>query len=111
MFIQTAVRQRSKHKQDLREVILAAARYIFVQEGYEGFSMRKLARKIRYSPGSIYLHFKNKQQLFDSLVEESFTHLHAAMVKLRNAEAKRRSGGNAPKRTARICRVRSASCE
>lgn len=67
-------------------MILAAARNIFVQEGYEGFSMRKLARKIRYSPGSIYLHFRNKQQLFDSLVEESFTHLHAAMVRLRNAE-------------------------
>lgn len=66
-------------------MILAAARNIFVQEGYESFSMRKLAAKIRYSPGSIYLHFKNKQQLFDSLVEESFTHLHAAMVKLMNA--------------------------
>lgn len=67
-------------------MILAAARNIFVHEGYEGFSMRKLARKIRYSPGSIYLHFRNKQQLFDSLVEESFTHLHAAMVRLRSAE-------------------------
>ena len=86
MFIQTAVKQRSKHKQDLRQVILAAARNIFVQEGYEGFSMRKLARKIRYSPGSIYLHFRNKQQLFESLVEESFTHLYAAMVRLRSAE-------------------------
>ena len=66
-------------------MILTAARNIFVQEGYESFSMRKLASKIRYSPGSIYLHFKNKQQLFDSLVEESFTHLHSAMMKLRNA--------------------------
>ena len=81
MFTKTAVAQRKKHKQELRKVILAAARHIFVQEGYESFSMRKLASKIRYSPGSIYLHFKNKQQLFESLVEESFSHLHAAMVR------------------------------
>jgi AcrR family transcriptional regulator len=85
MFTETAISQRSKHKQELRKVILGAARNIFVQEGYESFSMRKLANKIRYSPGGIYLHFKNKQQLFDSLVEESFAHLHAAMRKLMSA--------------------------
>jgi AcrR family transcriptional regulator len=75
---------RQKHKEELRTVILNAARDIFVREGYESFSMRKLARKIEYSPGSIYLHFKNKQELFDCLVEESFARLLKTLMDLRN---------------------------
>jgi AcrR family transcriptional regulator len=84
MFTNTALTQRNQHKQALRRLILDAARSIFVEDGYEGFSMRKLATKIRYSPGSIYLRFKNKQQIFETLVEESFSHLHAAMTRLKN---------------------------
>ena len=60
--------------------MLDAAREIFVAEGYEAFSMRKLAEKIEYSPGSIYLHFKNKEELFDSLVEESFERLLKSLM-------------------------------
>ncbi len=56
-------------------MILDAAREIFVHEGYEKFSMRKLAEKIEYSPGSVYLHFNSKEELFECLVEESFTRL------------------------------------
>lgn len=71
--------RRQKHKEELRKAILDAAREIFVLEGYENFSMRKLAKKIEYSPGSIYLHFKNKEELFDKLVEESFARLLGAL--------------------------------
>lgn len=50
--------------------------------------MRKLAMKIQYSPGSIYLYFKSKEELFDCLVEESFAHLLKALEGLRDgAEA------------------------
>ena len=64
----------------MRRVILRAAREIFVRDGYESFSMRKLARKIKYSPGTIYLHFKNKQALFECLIEESYASLEAVML-------------------------------
>lgn len=64
----------------MRRMILRAAREIFVREGYESFSMRKLARKIKYSPGTIYLHFKNKQALFESLIDESYASLGAVML-------------------------------
>ena len=86
MFIETAIAQRERHKQELRRIILDAARRIFVEEGYESFSMRKLAQRIHYSPGSIYLHFKNKRELFHSLVEESFSKLHEGMVRLKAIE-------------------------
>jgi AcrR family transcriptional regulator len=68
--------RRAQHRKELRTEILDAAREIFVKNGFEGFSMRKLARSVGYSPAAIYLHFESKEELFDVLVEESFAHLH-----------------------------------
>jgi AcrR family transcriptional regulator len=79
--------RREQHKRELRAVILDAAREIFAGEGYESFSMRKLARKIEYSPGSVYLHFKNKEELFEILVEESFERLLQALNRIKNGHA------------------------
>ena len=77
-----AVTRRAQHREELRAEILEAAREIFVEGGYEAFSMRKLARIVGYSPAAIYLHFENKEQLFDVLVEESFAHLYEALETL-----------------------------
>jgi AcrR family transcriptional regulator len=82
-----ATTRRRQHKQELRRVILDTAREIFVSEGYESFSMRKLATNIEYSPGSIYLHFKNKEELFETLVEESFERLRLALNRLSKGHA------------------------
>ncbi len=82
----SAISHRQKHKEELRRVILDAARDIFVRQGYESFSMRKLAEKIEYSPGSVYLHFKNKEELFECLVDESFARLLKTLTDLRNGQ-------------------------
>jgi AcrR family transcriptional regulator len=79
-----AILHRRKHKEELRRIILDAAREIFVRDGYESFSMRKLAKKIEYSPGSVYLHFKSKEDLFECLVEESFERLLKTLIGLGN---------------------------
>lgn len=81
--------RRRKHKDELRKAMLDAAREIFVAEGYEAFSMRKLAEKIEYSPGSIYLHFKSKEELFDSLVEESFERLLKTLMNMSDGHQER----------------------
>src|SRR5271165_395177 len=82
----SALSRRQKHKEELRRLILDAAREIFVRQGYESFSMRKLAEKIEYSPGSVYLHFKNKEELFECLVDESFARLLKTLSALRNGK-------------------------
>lgn len=81
-----AISRRQKHKEELRRIILDAARNIFVHGGYENFSMRKLADRIEYSPGSVYLHFKNKEELFECLVEESFARLLRTLTGLQNGQ-------------------------
>ena len=71
--------RREKYKAELRGDILAAAREMFVRDGYEGFTIRKLAKQIGFSPGTIYLYFKDKKEIFDCLVDESFADLLAAL--------------------------------
>jgi AcrR family transcriptional regulator len=76
--------RRDQYKRELRAVIVDAAREIFVRDGFEAFSMRKLASRVECSPGNIYLHFKNKEELFESLVEESFARLLRSLSRLRS---------------------------
>jgi AcrR family transcriptional regulator len=78
MFMQAQAR-RERYRQETRSEILGAAREIFVRSGFEGFSMRTLARSVGCSLGAIYLYFTSKEELFDVLVEESFAHLYEAL--------------------------------
>ena len=67
--------RREREKEELRQGILDAARELFATEGYENVSMRKIAEKIDYSPTTIYLYFKDKDELLRSVCEETFTKL------------------------------------
>jgi AcrR family transcriptional regulator len=64
--------RREREKQELRSKILDAARELFVAEGYDAVTMRKIAEKIEYSPTAIYLHFKDKTALIRELCENDF---------------------------------------
>ena len=76
----TARARRQEHKDELRRFILEEAREVLAREGHENFSMRGLAQRIRYSPGTLYLYFSDKQDLLDALVEESFAKLHDELL-------------------------------
>lgn len=62
--------KRGRHKAEFRREILDAARELFVNVGYEIFSMRRLAEKIDYSPTTIYLYFKDKDDLLLAICED-----------------------------------------
>ncbi|HET6371672.1 MAG TPA: TetR/AcrR family transcriptional regulator [Candidatus Polarisedimenticolia bacterium] len=80
---------RERYREVLRREILDAAREAFVRDGYEDVSMRKLAVRIGCSHGNLYLHFKDKEALFDCLVEESFDRLDDGMQRLIESEGGR----------------------
>ncbi len=67
--------RKARSKQELKQRILDAARELFVREGYESVSMRKIANKIEYSPASIYTYFEDKDEILDRLCEETFLKL------------------------------------
>ena len=67
--------RRAREKSETRGKILDAARGLFISEGYDGVSMRKVAEKIEYSPTAIYVHFEDKEDLFHQLCHEDFARL------------------------------------
>jgi len=71
----TVKERREREKSETREKILDAARELFVAEGYEGVSMRRVAEKIEYSPTAIYVYFADKQQLFHELCQQDYARL------------------------------------
>lgn len=71
--------RREREKEIVRQQILDAARELFVEEGYENVSMRRIADKIEYSPTTIYLYFKDKADLLFNICEETFAKLVGGM--------------------------------
>jgi AcrR family transcriptional regulator len=67
--------RREREKSETRDKIVDAARELFVSEGYEGVSMRRVAEKIEYSPTAIYLHFADKEELFRELCHRDYARL------------------------------------
>jgi len=78
--------RRERQKEHLREEILEAARELFLKEGVENVSMRAIAKKIEYSPTTIYLYFKDKWDLFHSLCEEAFAKLEKELEAIKTSE-------------------------
>ena len=77
------VRERkARQKKYLRQEILDAASELFVEEGYENVSMRRIADRIEYSPTTIYLHFKDKAELLEQVCFDTFSRLHLALNKI-----------------------------
>ena len=67
--------RRERQKENLRQEIFDAASDLFSKEGYQNVSMRKIADKIEYSPATIYLYFKGKDDLLHQICEDTFAHL------------------------------------
>src|SRR6202050_5466761 len=78
--------RRDRQKMALRQEILTAARELFAKEGYENVSMRRIAEKIEYSPTTIYLYFRDKDELLHEMCSETFALLTRKLTKLLAAD-------------------------
>lgn len=74
--------RKMKEKEQLKELILSAARELFFERGYEQTSIRAIAERIEYSPTTIYLYFKDKDDLFKALHDEGFLVMRNMFIKL-----------------------------
>lgn len=64
--------RRERERGELRKKILDAARVLFVEQGYDAVTMRKIAQAIEYSPTAIYLHFKDKMAVMRALCDQDY---------------------------------------
>jgi AcrR family transcriptional regulator len=79
--------RKERQKAELRDTILAAARRIFLAEGPQALTMRRIAEAIEYSPGTIYLYFTSREDIALHLVREGFEKLVAVLAPVVAAEA------------------------
>ena len=76
--------RRAQQKEDLQQAILHAAGELFLEHGYEAFSLRQVAEYLGYSATTIYLYFDNKDALLFAVADDAYrlfceVELHAFM--------------------------------
>ncbi|GAE94990.1 transcriptional regulator [Gracilibacillus boraciitolerans JCM 21714] len=81
--------RKAVEKELSREMIIDVAHDLFVEDGYQHTSMRKIAKVLGYSHGAIYYHFKNKAELFYAMVEQDFAMINAEIDQLMKLDIER----------------------
>lgn len=79
--------RREQEKEELRQVILKVAGELFLEQGYDRFSMRQLAERIGYSATTLYLYFRDKDDLLFTLVDDGFARFGRQLAHAANSSA------------------------
>jgi len=74
--------RKERDRQEMRETILQSAHQLFVDKGFDDVSIRNIAEAIEYSPATIYLYFKDKNEIFYALHGEAFKKFNEFMMDL-----------------------------
>lgn len=72
------MRIRDEHKEQL---VKQKALELLVSQGFEGFSMQKLARAANVSPATLYIYYRDKEDLVMSIGREIGEKLNQAIFK------------------------------
>ena len=68
----TLQKRRERYRSELRAETLSAARKLIQEEGYQGLTIRELAKRMECSPMALYSYFADKQALLTALALEGF---------------------------------------
>ncbi|MFA5658106.1 MAG: TetR/AcrR family transcriptional regulator [Oscillospiraceae bacterium] len=70
-----------KNKTDTHIKIIAAAKKEFLEKGFEKASMRDIAANANMSAAGLYRHFKDKEDLFDTLIDPLMNTMEEIFIK------------------------------
>jgi AcrR family transcriptional regulator len=79
-------RKKEQLSPDTEDKIKQAAKEVFLREGYEGATVRQIAREAGVNVALMNYYFQSKEQLFRSIYMESFGAFFGSMVRLLNEE-------------------------
>ncbi len=77
----TTLSRREREKLRQRQEMLATALELFSEKGYHNVSMHEIAEKAEFAIGTLYKFFKNKEDLYKSLIKEQADRFHEALSK------------------------------
>ena len=68
--------RKEREKERRRQQIIVAAKRVFSGKGFNKATMEDIAKEAELSPGTLYLYFKNKEELYASLSLRILQYLH-----------------------------------
>lgn len=71
-----------KEAEERRNEILDAADTLFAQKGFDGTSTNDILEKVGIARGTLYYHFKSKEDIMDALIDRYNNHLLGAVREL-----------------------------
>ena len=75
----TIEKRREREIEEMRELILLAASNIMALEGLDKLSIRKIAKKIEYSPSIIYHYFDDKEEILNIVMQRGYKKIVSAV--------------------------------
>ncbi len=76
--------RKAKEKEDLKALILSAAKKLFAEKGIEYTTIRSISKEIEYSVGTVYVYFRDKNEILHELHSQGFAKLGGEMRTLFN---------------------------
>jgi AcrR family transcriptional regulator len=67
--------RKEREREEMKQLIMTAALKMFLEEGYAKTSIRNIADAIEYSPGTIYLYYKDKDELLFEVQRHAYNKL------------------------------------
>jgi len=74
--------RKEREKERRRQQIMVAAKRVFSVKGFNKATMEDIAKEAELSPGTLYLYFKNKEELYASLSLRILQYLHMRVEQL-----------------------------
>jgi AcrR family transcriptional regulator len=74
--------RKHREKELRRQQIMVAAKKLFASKGFSRATIEEIAKEAELSPGTLYLYFKNKDELFAGLSVKILRYLIARLEKL-----------------------------
>ncbi|MCU0563601.1 MAG: TetR/AcrR family transcriptional regulator [Desulfobacterales bacterium] len=81
--------RKEREKERRRQQIMVAAKRVFSEKGFNKATMEDIAQEAELSPGTLYLYFKNKEELYASL---SLRILQYLLLRIEHVNAMKASG-------------------
>jgi len=69
-------RRREREKEHRRQVILKAAKRLFVENGFKFVTVANIAEKAELSKGAIYLYFSSKEEIYAQILLSDIENFH-----------------------------------
>jgi len=76
----TVLSRREQDRLRHREMMLRAALDLFSQKGFSNVSMNEIAQTAEFAIGTLYKFFKNKEDIYNTLLMEIADRFHAAII-------------------------------